>query len=381
MSTWLPLIAVLALSSSVAALPLRAGSIQASGLKILVIAGEDAVNIIQQKTAVAPVVEIRDRNDLPVAGVPVTFTIAGAKSASFAGGVQTITVTTNAAGRAAVSGLTPLSNGAVQINVQAAFQAQTATATITQTNFATAASAAQAGTPLAGGPGGSQGTSAGGGAGGGGGISNVAIVGIGGAAAAGGFLVLQRGDTPSAPTNAAPQIPGILVSPPGGLLNSTAIAFSNFAPNPDDDALTYAWEFGDGTTSSLARPTHIYNSEGAFTVRLTVRNATQSATNQAVVTIKSMTGRWTLGTTNNFYDLTQSASTITGTFNSPGQPPRGPVSGTVSTTSPAVRLSETNVALNGVSTFTFRGDPTDANLIIGEFNNGVTTVPGGLTRR
>jgi hypothetical protein len=355
-------------------MPLRAGSIQTTRLKIVVIAGEDAVNVIQQKTAVAPVVEVRDRNDLPVAGVPVTFTIAGAKSASFAGGVQTITVTTNAAGQAAASGLTPLSSGAVQINVQAAFQAQTATATITQTNFATAAQAASAG--------GTQSASAGAGAGAGGGVPTVAIVGIAGAAVAGGLLALPRDDSSSAPTNAAPQIPGILPSPSAGLLNSTAIGFTDLAFDPDGDALTYAWEFGDGTTSSLARPTHVYTSEGTFTVRLTVRDATQSATNQTVVTIKSMTGRWTLGTTNGFYDLTQSGSTITGTFNAPGVPPRGPVSGTVSTTSPAVRLSETIVALNGVFTSTLRGDPTfDANQIIGEFNNGVTTVPAGITRQ
>ena len=61
------------------------------------IKGEDAVNIIQQKTAVAPLVEIRDRNNLPVAGATVTFTIGG-NSAAFAGGAQTLTVVTNAVG-------------------------------------------------------------------------------------------------------------------------------------------------------------------------------------------------------------------------------------------------------------------------------------------
>ena len=44
------------------------------GLKIVVISGEDAVNIIQQKTAVAPVVEVRDRNDLPVPA-PISSTL------------------------------------------------------------------------------------------------------------------------------------------------------------------------------------------------------------------------------------------------------------------------------------------------------------------
>jgi hypothetical protein len=43
---------------------------QAAALKIVVLEGEGAVNIIQQKTAVAPVIEVRDRNDQPVAGAP-----------------------------------------------------------------------------------------------------------------------------------------------------------------------------------------------------------------------------------------------------------------------------------------------------------------------
>ena len=50
---------------------------QPGGLRIVVIEGEDAVNIIQQKTAVRPIVEVRDRNDLPVAGASVLFTIGG----------------------------------------------------------------------------------------------------------------------------------------------------------------------------------------------------------------------------------------------------------------------------------------------------------------
>jgi hypothetical protein len=40
-------------------------------LRIGVVAGEGAVNIIQQKTAVAPIVAVRDRNNLPVSGATV----------------------------------------------------------------------------------------------------------------------------------------------------------------------------------------------------------------------------------------------------------------------------------------------------------------------
>jgi hypothetical protein len=132
---------------------------QAPALKIVVVEGEGGVNIIQQKTAVRPLVEVRDRNNLPVAGASVTFTIGGGgQSAAFAGGVQTLTVTTNAAGQAAASGLNAIGSGAFQIQVSAAYQGQIATAAISQTNFATAAAAAQAGASAGGGGGGISGT-------------------------------------------------------------------------------------------------------------------------------------------------------------------------------------------------------------------------------
>ena len=50
---------------------------------------------------VKPIVEVRDRNNQPVAGVIVTFSIEGGKAATF-GGSSTLTIATNAAGRAAV---------------------------------------------------------------------------------------------------------------------------------------------------------------------------------------------------------------------------------------------------------------------------------------
>ncbi len=172
----------------------------AGDLKIVVIAGEGAVNIIQQKTAVAPIIEVRDRNNLPVSGVSVTFSVSGS-GATFGSG-STLTAITNAAGQATAAGLTPTAAGAVQVNVSAAFQGQIATAAITQTNFATAAQAAAAagstggatGGSAAGGGGGSSGGAAGGAAGGaGGGIGATTLV-VVGAAVAGGAVVATQTD-------------------------------------------------------------------------------------------------------------------------------------------------------------------------------------------
>src|SRR5262245_9904966 len=83
----------------------------AARLRIKVLDGENAVNVIQQKTAVAPLVEVRDQNGLPVAGATVTFTLTGGNLAAFPGGVSTITAVTNGAGQAAAAAITPLSSG------------------------------------------------------------------------------------------------------------------------------------------------------------------------------------------------------------------------------------------------------------------------------
>ncbi len=40
--------------------------------------------------------------------------------------------------------------------------------------------------------------------------------------------------------------------------------------DPDNDTLTYSWDFGDGGTSTAANPTHPYTASGARTVTLTV---------------------------------------------------------------------------------------------------------------
>ncbi|MEQ1870251.1 MAG: PEGA domain-containing protein, partial [Vicinamibacterales bacterium] len=111
-----------------------------AALTIVVVEGEDAVNIIQQRTAVAPVVEVRDRNNQPVPGALVRFAIRNGR-ATFSG-ARTLSVTTNAAGRAIATGLTPTSSGALQIGATASFGGQTAAVTIAQTNVLTAAQAA-----------------------------------------------------------------------------------------------------------------------------------------------------------------------------------------------------------------------------------------------
>jgi hypothetical protein len=164
----------------------------AAGLHIVVIEGEDAVNVVQQNTAVAPVVEVRDRNNQPVAGAVVRFAITRGR-ATFAG-ARTLAVTTDVAGRAAAAGLTPTGAGALRISANAAFQGQTAAVAIAQTNVMTAAqAAAMSGAGAAGGGGGAAtGGAAGGAAGGSGSAVSFTTLGIIGGAAAGGAVIAQN---------------------------------------------------------------------------------------------------------------------------------------------------------------------------------------------
>ena len=114
-----------------------------SDLKIIVIEGEDAVNIVKKKTAVQPVVEVRDKNDLPIAGIAVTFsTPSYSPSATFLNGGHSFTVVTNSAGRATVTGMKPVGTGSFKISVSVAGAGAAGATVIAQTNTMTAAGVA-----------------------------------------------------------------------------------------------------------------------------------------------------------------------------------------------------------------------------------------------
>ena len=239
------------------------------GLRVIVIAGDDAVNIIQQKTAVTPIVEVRDRNDVPVVGATVTFAIQGGKAAAF-GSASTLTVATNAAGQAVATGFSPLAAGAVQINVQAAFQGQIAVATLTQTNVMTAAQAAAVtasgasgsttgASGAATGAGGSGGTGASAGAGaaaGGGGGLSATTIGIIGAAAAGGAVVATKVTGGSAPQRysgpfAFDWVVGCLVERITGTLT---VEFDTSSDAPDAALSNGTFRVRNGSAQDGSRP-------------------------------------------------------------------------------------------------------------------------------
>jgi PKD repeat protein len=52
--------------------------------------------------------------------------------------------------------------------------------------------------------------------------------------------------------------------------NDLSVAFDSTASDPDGSVESYAWEFGDGETSTSADPTHVYAGAGSRVARLTV---------------------------------------------------------------------------------------------------------------
>jgi cytochrome c len=59
-------------------------------------------------------------------------------------------------------------------------------------------------------------------------------------------------------------------TPSTGLAPLTVNFSSAGSSDPEGTTLTYAWEFGDGGTSTLANPSHTYAANGAYTAKLTV---------------------------------------------------------------------------------------------------------------
>ncbi|WP_410985671.1 collagenase ColA [Bacillus cereus] len=71
------------------------------------------------------------------------------------------------------------------------------------------------------------------------------------------------------------------------MLNEKVEFHSDGTESTGGKIVSYLWDFGDGTTSTEANPTHVYGKEGTYTVKLTVKdNKGKVSRGQTTVTIK-----------------------------------------------------------------------------------------------
>lgn len=72
------------------------------------------------------------------------------------------------------------------------------------------------------------------------------------------------------PANAAPDVD--ISYTPGNPTVEDIIEFTATVTDSDGEVTSYAWDFGDGTTTTLENPTHVYGGQGTYVVRLTVED-------------------------------------------------------------------------------------------------------------
>jgi hypothetical protein len=138
---WLALIVVLSLLPVSGIAGALAQQTQGDPLIIQVLEGEGSINNIREMSMRSPVVKVLDANEKPVAGASVSFsTPAMGATATFVDGGNQATVTTDEQGIARMQGMRPNNIvGNFEIRVIASANGQRASARISQTNAAPAA--------------------------------------------------------------------------------------------------------------------------------------------------------------------------------------------------------------------------------------------------
>src|SRR5690242_14220817 len=97
-------------------------------LSLVIVEGEGAINNVRQRTAREPIVQVEDENHKPISGAAVVFLLPNqGASGVFANGSRTLTVMSDAQGRATARGFRPNAvKGQLQMRVTASYQGKTA---------------------------------------------------------------------------------------------------------------------------------------------------------------------------------------------------------------------------------------------------------------
>jgi probable HAF family extracellular repeat protein len=107
-----------------------------------------------------------------------------------------------------------------------------------------------------------------------------------------GFLLLGDGSVVPPPPANDPPLAVASSDVSRGRAPLTVHFDASDSTDPDGSALSYHWDFGDGTTSSESSPTHTYETEGSYLVVLTVADeGGLSDSAQLEITVRRARGR------------------------------------------------------------------------------------------
>lgn len=133
----------------------------------------------------------------------------------------------------------------------------------------------------------------------------------------------ERGGSGGTPPANQPPTVSVSATPTSGTAPVT-VAFVTTARDPEGQALTYSWNFGDSTSSTQASPTHIYQAAGTYTARLTVTDVGGlTATTTVTINAGSATNRPPVVTVNPSAASIQEGGSVT--FNTTATDPDGSV--------------------------------------------------------
>ena len=82
-------------------------------------------------------------------------------------------------------------------------------------------------------------------------------------------------------TNTAPNV--ILSAAPTSVVPGAPVTFNAAGSDADNDALSYAWDFGDGESSTEQNPAHAYAQVGSYTATVTVSDASGASATASVL--------------------------------------------------------------------------------------------------
>ena len=106
-----------------------------------------------------------------------------------------------------------------------------------------------------------------------------------------GLTACPNDPPPSQPTNHAPTA---AITTLETVQAGTPLAFdASLSSDPDKDALTFSWDFGDGVRGGSSLLAHVFNSAGSFTVRLTATDpsgASSSTTKTITASSRAASG-------------------------------------------------------------------------------------------